>query len=475
MPDRAGSHAFLEIHERIARIAIDADNEGKRIVVESCDLAVVGVGLSGARVLIELANGLGPGAGSAPHPLRIVAFDKAGEFARGVAYGARSDRRALLIETLGQTRCPEFASWLQAQPQALQRLCDSQELDDRVWWVRNKAAIAARCYEHLYLPRHLFGEFSACAFAQAIDRAIRRDVMRLRLCTEEVTELHRLPSGSYRVVTPTGEVESRMVLLAVGSIPRQDQFWPRPESSFAHKYLKDDAFCGSFRLRHAFDRFVRREPDGPIRLAIIGGAASAIESLYCAMDHRLLSERIVSAVTVSLSGTLPGGIRSADAPQCPVSDYVSHRTSADVYLRTALELMQRNRLRILAAQVKSVRPHENALRLDILQQSNSIAATLDADLVINCSGAGDVRTTSSPLLRHLGAQLTAVATGRGFKLADDCSSQDWPGMYVAGPLLNGHELSSHVESISAVFKVAASIATSIMRALGRSDINPRTS
>jgi uncharacterized NAD(P)/FAD-binding protein YdhS len=444
-------------------------------VVECCDLAVVGVGLSGARVLVELANGLGSGAGSAPHPLRVVAFDKAGEFARGVPYGARSDRRALLIETLGQTRCPEFASWLQARPQELQRLGDSQEPDDRVWWARNKAAIADHCYEHLYFPRHLFGEFSAYVFAQAIDRAVRRDLMHLRLCTEEVTELHRLPSGSYRVVTPTGEVESRMVLLAVGSVPRQDQFLPQPEPSFAHKYLTDDVFCGSFGLRHAFDRFVRREPEGPIRLAIIGGAASAIESLYCAMDHRFLSERIVSAVTVSFSGMLPEGIRSTDAPQCPVSDHAPHRTSADVYLRTALELIQRSRLRTLAAQVKSVRPYENALRLDILQQPNSIADTLDADLIINCSGAGDVRTTKSPLLRHLATQLTAVERGRGFRLADDCSSQEWPGVYVAGPLLNGRDLSSHVESISAVFKVAASIATSIMRALGRSDINPRTS
>jgi uncharacterized NAD(P)/FAD-binding protein YdhS len=444
-------------------------------VGECCDLAVIGVGLSGARVLIELANSLARDAGSVPHPLRIVAFDKAGEFARGVPYGARSDRRALLIETLEQTRCPEFASWLQARPQELQRLGDSQEPDDRVWWARNKTAVAAHRYEHLYLPRHLFGKFSAYVFAQATDRASRRNLMQLRLRTEEVTELHRLPSGNYRVLTPTGEVETRMVLLAVGSIPRQDQFLPRLEPPFAHKYLKDDTFCGSFGLRDAFDRFLRREPEGPIRLAIIGGAASAIESLYCAMDHRFLSERIVSAVTVSLSGLLPAGLRSPDAPQCPVSDYASHRTSADVYLRTALDLLTRNRLRILAAHVKSVRPHENALRLDILQQPHVTAATLDADLVINCSGAGDVRTTNSPLLRQLATQLTAVERGRGFRLADDCSLKEWPGVYVLGPMLNGRDLSSHVESIGAVIKVAACIATNIMRALGRSDMNPRTS
>ena len=443
-------------------------------MIEGCDLAVIGVGLSGASVLVELTKGLAHAAGAAPRPLRIVAFDKAGEFARGVPYGARSDRRALLIETLEQTRCPEFASWLQDRPQELQRLCDSQYPDDRDWWARNKTAIAARRYEHLYLPRHLFGDFSAYVFAQAMDRAIGRDLMRLTLCTQEVRELRRLPSGNYRVVTPSGEVESRIVLLAVGSIPRQDQFLPQLEPPLAHKYLKDDLFCGSFSLRNAFDRFVRQEPEGPIRLAIIGGAASAIESLYCAMDHPTLSERIVDAVTLSLSGMLPGGIRSPDAVRCPVPAYVSHRTSADAYVRTALDLMQRNQLRILAARVKSVRRHENALRLDILQQPNLIPATLDADLIINCSGAGDVRTTRSPLLRQLASQLTVVEGGSGFILADDCSLQEWPGVYVAGPLLNGSALSSHVESISAVLKVAASLATHIMRSLGRTDINTGT-
>lgn len=446
-------------------------------MVESCDIAVIGAGLSGARVLVELAERLArDDASPARLPIRVVAFDKTGEFARGIGYGAQSDRGALLIDTLEQSRCPPFSAWLQARPQELHRLADSQHADDRAWWIQNKSALAAHRFDELYLPRHVFGQFSESVFTQAMAQAARLNLMQVQLRTDEVVELRRLPAGNYRVVTQTGQIESRLVVLAVGSIPRRDQFLPQRDASSDHSYLTDEVHCGSFQLRGAFDRFLEREPAGSIRLVIIGAAASAVESLHCAMNHPRLSERIVNAITLSPSGVLPGRVRSADGAACPVSRYAEERTSPEPYLQTARELIQQNRLRVVPARVSAVRPQLSGYRIDILQQPDDAASTLDADLVINCSGAGVVHTSPAPLLRQLATQLPVVAGGRGFSMAEDYSLSDWPGVYVVGPLLNRADLMSPVESISAVFRIGTAVAASLHSQLNREAAAPeRTS
>ena len=119
------------------------------------DLAIVGMGLSGSRALIELIARLGQGP-RPERPLEILLFDRAGEFGRGIPYGSRSDRRAMLIEDLRDTRCPEFLDWVRANPAELAHLREGSD-DDRAWHARNAGAIDARDFDPLYLPRHVFG------------------------------------------------------------------------------------------------------------------------------------------------------------------------------------------------------------------------------------------------------------------------------------------------------------------------------
>jgi uncharacterized NAD(P)/FAD-binding protein YdhS len=325
--------------------------------------------------------------------------------------------------------------------------------------------VQAGSYHDLFLPRHVFGEYSRQVFNEAMHRARQVGLMDTQLCVDEVTNLHPTPSGTYRVETRRAVVESRLVLLAVGSIPRRDQFLPDVGDMLEHRYIRDDVFCGSFQLREAFTRYVSLEPEGPVRLAIIGAGASSIESLYCAMNHPGLAERIASVVTLSGSGMLPGGIRSPGASPAPVSPWALSRTSAAAYLETARALISANRLSTVSARVMAVAPHERTLLMGMTLQPAGTRTVIEADLVINCSGAGDLRASSSELLRSLATRLTVIEGGRGFEMADDYSLGEMPGVFVAGPLLNRHDLGSHVESISAVFRVGQAVASSMHRRL----------
>ncbi|HEV7608493.1 MAG TPA: FAD/NAD(P)-binding protein [Steroidobacteraceae bacterium] len=428
------------------------------------DLAVVGAGLSGARAVIELVHVLDAHRHPLSRPLRVALIDPAPDHGRGVPYGNRSDRRALLIETLAQTRCPEFSRWIGEHRVLLAEMQHSQDTDDRAWHRRNAAAVAAGDLADLYLPRHVFGAFSESSLEDALALGRRNGLLTVTSHCAEVVEIEPSAGGSYGLRCSDGtSMECGAVLIAVGSIPRGDGFLPTLGQPLAHRYITDQAYCGSFQLRDAFDLYQSRESAGPVRLAIIGAAASAIESLYCVVNHPPLSQRIESITTISRSGMLPGGItgnRSVIA-----SDYAIRRTSADVYVQTARELLARGHLDIVPARVGSIEAVPGALRLELIDTLDGQRTQTEFDLIINCSGAGDVQTSRSRLLNFLGQRLEVRRQGRGFRTNGDHSLAQWPRVFLAGPLLNGGDAGSDVESISAVFKVGRELGQALAASL----------
>ncbi len=427
------------------------------------DLAVVGVGLSGARAIKELIDLLAASQRCFPRPLRVALIDPAGEPGRGVPYGTRSDRRALLIETLEETRCPEFARWIDANRQLLAGMERSSDADDRAWYRRNAAALARGELAQLYLPRHVFGTFSALELEAALERGRARGLLSATTRRAEVIDIEPLSSGYRLRCADGGLLDCGHVLLAVGSIPRGDQFLRALDAGLQHRYISDHTYCGSFRLRDALDEFQRRAPAGPVRLVIIGAAASAIESLYCAMNHPPLSQRIESVITISRSGMLPNGL-TGNRGAAP-SDYARLRTSADVYVAAARELLEQGRLDIMPALIDSITGEADALRLDVSDTLDARRRQVIADLVINCSGAGDVHTTTSRLLNALGRKLALRRQGRGFLSHVDKSLVQWPRVFLAGPLLNEGDAAKDVESISAAFRAGRELGRALAAAL----------
>jgi uncharacterized NAD(P)/FAD-binding protein YdhS len=433
-------------------------------MISRVHLAIVGVGLSGARTFVELVDMLGARAHELPRPLRVALIDPVDVRGRGVPYGDRSDRRALLIETLAQTRCPEFSRWVGENRGLLADMEHSHDADDRAWFRRNEAAVRAGDLGDTYLPRHVFGTFSERSLEEAVQRGSAAGLVTVIAHRAEAIELEPLPIGDYRLRCSDGtSIECGTALISVGSIPRGDEFQRTLAPALRHRYITDQAYCGSFRLRQGLDLYQAHEPAGAVRLAIIGAAASAIESLYCALNHPPLSQRIERVTTISRSGMLPGGITGSRS--VAPSDYAIQRTSADVYVQTARAWLQRGHLDIVAARVESLEVAAGALCIETSSTLDGGRSRKEFDLIINCSGAGDVHTTPSRLLNFLGRRLEVCRQGRGFPANMDHSLMRWPRVFLGGPLLNGGNAATDVESISAVFRVARELGQTLAASL----------
>lgn len=421
--------------------------------MNAIDLAIVGTGLSGARVFVEIARSLRESQHLA-RPLRIVLFDKQSEFGRGVPYGSLSDRSCLLIETVSGTRCPEFTHWLRNRPDSLRDLRNSNRTCDREWYRRNATAIEHHCFDELFVPRHVFGRFSAEELQLHIDALTSSQTIFIeRRCTE-IAEITRSAAGSYLLASVQGErFIARAVVLAVGSIPRGDQYWPALQTRHRHCYIKDDEYCGSFDLERRLMEFIAVAPSRPLHVAIVGGGASAIESLHTILTHRSLIGRIALITTISRSGVLPGDVRASDCEDHNISPWALQRTSARDYVDAARHAQQRKLLIVRSGMVEGIASGSGD-QMEIRFSNSSGIHVVMADLIVNCSGAGDLLTTPSPLLQSLAKQQPLRGDARGFRMQDSYTLEQWPNFYLAGPLLNGHGLDSHVESISAAFRVS---------------------
>lgn len=431
--------------------------------MKSIDLAIVGAGLSGSRVLIEIARTLLQGE-IPSSPFRIALFDKLGEFGRGVPYGSATDRHCMLIETVEQTRCPDFRQWLLTQPQRLHALEHSTHPHDRTWYARNAPQIRRGEFDTLFVPRHLFGDFNAAqleAYAASLEA---QGFIHLESHATEVANCVPDKMGGYRISTADDRhFDARVVVISVGSIPRKDRYWPALQLSHSHRYLTDQQYCGSFRLTSTLDGFSSAVPDGPIEVAVIGGAASAIESVHTILTHPHIGPRVRHVTTLSRSGLLPCGLRAPEAEDAAISPWAWHRTSAQDYVDVVRQALEQGNMSIRVAMVEAVVAHGERMSLSFTTPTG--LQRLQADLVVNCTGAGDLRTTPSLLLRNLSKQLELRENDRGFKLADEYMLKQWPGVYVAGPLLNQNSLASHVESISAVFRVAMELGPRVVNAM----------
>jgi uncharacterized NAD(P)/FAD-binding protein YdhS len=430
------------------------------------DVAFVGAGLCASRVVVGLAA-LGAGAATTrPRELGIALFDKAGAFGRGIPYGLRSERRGLLIEDLAGTRCPEFTDWLAANPAALESLGEAPDADDRAWFARNREAIRAREFAGLFIPRHVFGSFSAQTLEASLARAADTRLFTTQRLREDICRLERGSHDDFLLTAASGaRWRARRVVLAPGSIPRRDQFFPAPDAATARSYFSDSEFCGSFALGASLDAYATHVPRGPLRLAIIGAAASAIESLYTALTHPAIGPRLTRVVTLSPSGMLPGGLRDPSQPEAPVSPWAKLRGSARDYVEAARTALAAGLLGIVPARISGVDRVGAAYEVRYQHPASGARATFAADLVVNCSGAGSLASTAAPLLAQLASLLPVRADGRGFVMQEDGCVHGWPGLHVVGPLLNEANIDTHVESISAAFRAGERVAGQLFAAL----------
>ena len=387
----------------------------------SVDVAIIGGGFSGTMVAVQLARLAGAS------PLRVAIFEKGERFARGVAYGTRSDRHLLNVPAGLMSALPDepthFLDWLRA---------------------RDPSA-----HEGTFAPRRLYGDY----LDDLLRAACSRSSVSIDLIGSEAVSMNPDgDSGPFRITTRAGScVAADRVVLALGHQepqrlagwkvdPGPDAYVPNPWSPGAFRGLGRDepvaligtgltavdlvvaARAGGHRgpiyaiSRHGLLPF--RHPSSPaaprphFSMASAGAAPTArglVRQLRSDArdwqadggDWRSVVDS-VRPVAQSLWGSL-GDRERRRFLRHVASRWDVHRHRLAPAIDDAIQASRRSgQFEVIAARIRGFRHENGGVTVFLQRRGCDKSETLRVRRVINCTGPGrDIRTCPSPFLRSI--------------------------------------------------------------------------
>jgi uncharacterized NAD(P)/FAD-binding protein YdhS len=245
-------------------------------------IAVIGCGFSGTMVAVNLAR---PGG---DRPRRIVLFERAARFARGIAYATSSPQHLLNVPAAMMSALVDepghFLAWLQG---------------------RDPRATAGT-----FAPRRLYGEY----LEELLARAAVTGGARIELVRDEIVDLRSCPSHTAMIVTGRGgaRLRAERVVLALGN-PRPEDVVACPEHLRAsRKYIGN---CWDERILEGLGRHDR--------LVLLGAALSAVDVIVDARARGFQGPITV----ISRHGLLPRRHRVVNAVPVAPLDATAARTA----------------------------------------------------------------------------------------------------------------------------------------------------
>jgi uncharacterized NAD(P)/FAD-binding protein YdhS len=417
------------------------------------DLAIIGGGLSGSLLTVDLLE-----RPAGQRPLRIFNCDRDGAFGRGVPYGERHAQPGfLLIEPVAQSTPPEFQRWLAQHAAHLARAAiDSEDAALRAWAADNLPAILAGKFDGLFVPRRWFGQFMHERHTAVVARAAASGAADVTLMHGECLGLQ--PAHETFALTLTGgtTIRAKLVVLAIGNIPRTARASPALEEGYLHDIWQ-----------HGYDALARMLEDRSASLRraldvkLIGSGATAGEVVYFLAHRPRLLERIRSIEVVSRSGFLAGGGAQLGESTREIRADAAARPAAREYVEASRRLALAGLLSSNALEITGAPRLLGNGRLALAAKSRPGDQDREADVIVNCSGSGDLDVTSSRLLQNMLARGHAFRPNRlnaGFELRDRFETAHVPGCFVLGPLLNQEAVETHVESILGVYRAVEGLA-----------------
>lgn len=271
------------------------------------DIALVGSGVSSAYTLRHFLALLAENPPT--QPVRIIVFEKSGEFWSGVPYGRLSGRASLLISPLQEfipqeKERADFKTWLTANRHGLldPAAATAGPLSAR-WQRENAAAISAGDWDHLYLPRHLFGSFLREKVTAALAAAAAQGLIEFQLITSGITDIERI-GDLHRLIPDAGEtaaVLAKKVVLAVGSPPSAGiaRASEPGEASFIDDMYEPSLDANIQRICQSLEQSSRRQ------VLILGSNASALETLYNLANSAAAMRLIEKIIMLSPDAAFP--------------------------------------------------------------------------------------------------------------------------------------------------------------------------
>ena len=250
------------------------------------DIAFVGAGVSATYTLRHFLALLAENRPA--NPVRIIVFEKSGEFWSGVPYGSVCGRASLLISPLKEFISDEkeradFKAWLGKNHRSLMEnaAAPSGPLSAR-WHRENASAISAGQWDDIYLPRYWFGNYLREKVAATLDDVVAKGLIEYQLVASGIADIERI-GDLQRVVPDSGEsaaILAKRVVLAVGSPPYHGV---ARVGEAADACFIDDMYAPSLdanlqRICQSLRQSAGRQ------VLIIGSNASALETLYNLAD-----------------------------------------------------------------------------------------------------------------------------------------------------------------------------------------------
>lgn len=285
-------------------------------VVEDLDIVFIGGGLSATMTLVHLIREFTvrrkppAGALSGAPLLRIALLDRDSEFGCGVPYGNLAHPMFLLNENVATMNFSGLLDWLSVRRERWLELLQAKLCPGVMNWLsRNARALeAARtdpaCYLSLYFPRCIFGLFVRELLQAAIADAGRTSVARVDLIRGYATSIERQCDSGFTIrLAEGGSISSRLVILALGSLPPEPVLGLEGVSGYVHDLVR--------RSPEAALKEVREELESSTSvtrcIAILGSNAAAMEAIYAIRNDPNLTQVLDEIVLISPSGYLPAG------------------------------------------------------------------------------------------------------------------------------------------------------------------------
>ncbi len=443
---------------------------------QDCAIAVVGGGLSGSLLVMQLIEHLAKQPASTAPPPRIVLFDRDGAFGAGVPYGElHTEPNFLLIEPASMSTPPQFQQWLLEHRE---KLCAEMLADGdaalAAWARANERRLADGKLDDLFAPRRVFGRFVREQLAAQVAKAAREHLADVRFVRGEVTDVRAAPEGGFSVVLDQRACAARSVVIAMGCIPRDLPASPGADDGYVHD-MRVTGFGGLARTLGARVAQLGRKAD----VLLVGSGATASEVIYFIANSPPVRRDIRSLRVLSRSGFLAGGGLGAAPGKDDVPPGAAGRPSAREYIEASRELAACGMLSAVAGSVDSLPQVLPDQRLRLAGINDGVAAQFDADLIVNCTGSGEMTQTSSALLRNM------TSAGRPFRINDlnagfvthgaAKETEGVDGCFIIGPLLNHIDIATHVESIHGVYRAVPPLAAELHARLVGLTSSARTS
>lgn len=488
-------------------------------------LAIVGGGWSATSLLRHLAGERADGRG----PGRITVFERGDERpGGGTAYACGTDPGLLMnddVERLDETGAG-FGAWLSAhRDDWIGALADSARDGNRCvgsWLRRHAATLRDGCWNTLFLPRVMFGDFARYVFGDAV-RRLAADGVRCVVSRTSVGRLDPVPGGGWRLIPATGApVHADVVVLATGSPTGT----PLPALPVGRRLLPREPL-GSRALAVALRNAIG--PRGGGRLLIAGSSAAGVELLHALQgtdpgtplprvtvvsgtgrlpdgeasgrpgvpvfpgleqsrhEGALAADELLAIVAADIATAradgwtaldITGPLKAAYKPHVarlpsteeerfaacsgPVLRMLLRRTSVD-YARSVALLKRRCRVEVVAGRVTGLRTGSGGGGPGVaIRPAGDSERLLHPDAVADCRGVASLAHTTGRLPAALLADGVVKETGSGRGIRVDDEMRAAPGLYVLGPLLDGNVICGrpvgHVENAGRIHRLSVTLA-----------------